>query len=120
MTTVTILGTTVHGQASGTYDGSSQDWVSAAEPAANYYRGRGSVQTLSFDVTDFEGLMIVEATLDPTPASASWFTTYSYTAGTVSPATGYSTATITGNFTWLRIRVENFAAGTVGSVTATY
>lgn len=120
MTTQTILGTTVYGQASGNYDGSSQDWFSDAVRAANYYRGQGSVQTVAFTVTGFEGSMTVEATLDTNPDSAAWFDAYDYTAGSVSPATGYSNTSILGNFTWVRLRVDNFAGGTITSVTITY
>jgi hypothetical protein len=120
MTTQTILGTTVYGQASGNYDGSSQDWFSDAVRAANYYRGQGSVQTVAFTVTGFRGTMTVEATLDSDPNSAAWFDTYSYTAGSIAPATGYSNTGILGNFTWVRVRVDNFAAGTITSVTITY
>lgn len=120
MTTQTILGTTVYGQAAGNYDGSSQDWFSNAVRAANYYRGQGSVQTVAFTVSGFEGTMAIEATLDSDPDSAAWFDTYNYTAGAVVPVTGYSTTGILGNFTWLRVRVDNFAAGTITSVTATY
>lgn len=120
MTTQTILGTTVYGQASGNYDGSSQDWLSDAVRAANYYRGQGSVQTVAFTVTGFEGTMVVEATLDSDPDSAAWFDTYNYTAGSIVPVTGYSNTSILGNFTWMRVRVEDFAAGTITSVTVTY
>jgi hypothetical protein len=120
MTTATILGTTVYGQASGNYDGSSQDWVSPAVQAANYYRGQGSVQTIGFTVTDFEGLITVEATLDSTADSVAWFDVFSYTAGSTSPITQYYPATVLGNFTWIRLRVEDFDAGTINSVVITY
>ena len=120
MTTQTILDTTVYGQASGNYDGSSQDWVSDAVRAANYYRGQGSVQTVAFTVAGFEGTMTVEATLDSVPDTADWFDTFAYTAGAASPLTQYYPTTIVGNFTWMRIRVEDFAAGTINSVVITY
>ena len=120
MTTQTILGTTVYGQASGNYDGSSQDWSSDAVPAANYYRGQGSVQTIGFTVTGFRGLMTVQATLDSVPDTATWFDTFAYTAGVTVPASGFTTSSVIGNFTWLRIHVEDFDAGTINSVVITY
>ncbi len=46
----TILDTTVYGTPSGNYDGSSQDWLSDPVKAANYYRGQGSIQTVTFRV----------------------------------------------------------------------
>lgn len=81
MTTKTILDTTVYGTPSGNYDGSSQDWISDAVTAANYYRGQGSIQTVLFSVTDFEGIMHLEATLDTNPDSAAWFETFAYGTG---------------------------------------
>lgn len=120
MTTQSILDTTVYGTPSGNYDGSSQDWFSDAVNAASYYRGQGSVQTILFNVTGFEGRMILEATLDPFPESATWFSTFEYGDGSTSPLTDYHPASIQGNFTWMRVRVEGFAGGTINTVTITY
>jgi hypothetical protein len=117
-TTAVILGTTVYGTASGNYDGSSQDWASNAAQAANYYRGRGSVQTIIINISGFEGVIVLEATLDADPDSATWFDTYTVTAA--SPLTGRRVATITGNFTWMRVHVSDFDAGTINSVNITY
>lgn len=120
MTTQTILATTEYGVPSGNYDGSSQDWLSDAVQAADYYRGRGSVQTVTFQVTDFEGIMYVEATLDSVPDSAAWFRTYTFGDGSTTPLTDYHPASIQGNFTWMRVRIEGFSGGIINSVTITY
>jgi hypothetical protein len=120
MTTRTILGTTVYGQPSGNYDGSSQDWFSDPVTAANYYRGRGRVQTIIFSVVGFEGTMYLDACLNEDPAEADWFNTYIYGDGSTLPITDYHPATVTGNFTWMRIRVEGFSGGTINDVTITY
>lgn len=121
ITTETLLDTVVNGTPSGNYDGSSQDWVSIAVKAANYYRGRGSVQTLTFNVTGFQGTMIIEATLDEDPTDqAAWFNTYTYSAGELGPVTNYHSEAILGNFTWMRVRVENFSSGTINAVTIAY
>jgi len=118
MTTKTILGTTEYGVPAGNYDGSSQDWFSDPVTAANYYRGRGGVQTITFGVTDFVGTMLLEACLDEDPAQANWFSTYTYSSD--SPLTDYHPETVTGNFSWMRVRVEGFDNGTINSVTITY
>ena len=120
MTTKTILATTVYGVPSGNYDGSSQDWSSDPVTAANYYRGRGGVQTITFGVSGFEGIMYLEACLDDDPAEANWFTTYIYGDGSTIPLTDYHPATVTGNFTWMRIRVTGFSGGTINATTITY
>jgi hypothetical protein len=119
ITTQTLLTNVVHGTPSGRYDGSSQDWVSDAVKAADYYRGRGSVQTMGFSVTGFAGTITIEATLDTDPDSAGWFRTITY--GDASTVTTQSISeAVVGNFTWLRARVEQFDSGTINSVTATY
>ena len=118
MTTKTVLGTTVYGEPSGNYDGSSQDWYSDSVTAANYYRGRGGVQTITFSLLDFVGTMVLEACLDADPAAANWFTTFTYSSN--APGSYLFPETITGNFTWMRVRVEGFDDGTITSVTITY
>jgi hypothetical protein len=120
MTTQTIISTTVYGQANGNYDGSSQDWISNAVTAANYYRGQGSVQTVLFSVTGFEGIMHLEATLDSNPDSAAWFETFAYGDGSSIPLSDYHPESIQGNFVWMRVRVAGFAGGTINTVTITY
>ena len=98
MTTETILDTTVYGEPSGNYDGSSQDWASDAVQAASYYRGRGGLQTVTFSVENFEGTIYLDATLDTLPESATWFNTFIFDDGSTIPITDYHPATITGNF----------------------
>jgi hypothetical protein len=120
MTTKTIIGTTVYGTPSGNYDGSSQDWISDAVTAANYYRGQGSVQTVLFSVTEFEGDMHLEATLDSNPDSAAWFETFVYGDGSTIPLSDYHPESVQGNFTWMRVRVSGFSGGTINTVTITY
>lgn len=119
ITQETILDTTIYGTPSGNYDGSSQDWYSDPVKAANFYRGQGAIQTATFSVTGFEGTMVLEATLDANPAEATWFTTFTYSSG-VNPLTDYHPEAVLGNFTWMRIRVEDFAAGTINSVILSY
>jgi hypothetical protein len=118
--TRSILGETVYGNAAGNYDGSSQDWWSNAQQAADYYHGRGGVQTVTFDLTDFEGRMILEATLDTDAESAAWFNTFEVGDGSTTPLTTYLPQTVLGNFTWMRVRVEGFSGGVINSVTITY
>ncbi len=119
ITTQSILGTTIYGEPSGNYDGSSQDWSSDAVQAANYYRGRGGLQTITFNLAGFVGILYLEATLDAVPETASWFNTFTYGDGVVA-LTNIHSETVLGNFTWMRIRVVTFDAGTINSVTITY
>lgn len=119
ITTKTILGTTVFGTPSGNYDGSSQDWSSDPQEAANYYRGRGGLQTIMFNVVDFVGQIVIEATLDTVAETATWFETYTY-GDLSSSITDYHPTNIQGNFAWVRARIVGFDGGTINSVTISY
>lgn len=119
ITTKTILGTTTYGTPAGNYDGSSQDWASDAQTAANYYRGRGGLQTILISVTGFIGQIVIEATLDTVAETATWFETYTF--GDLSSATtDYHPVNIQGNFAWVRARIVGFDGGTINSVTISY
>ena len=120
ITRATIIDTTVYGVPSGNYDGSSQDWISDPVKAANYYRGQGSIQTVTFTIQGFEGVMHLEATLSADPAQAVWFDTFTYGDGSTIPLTDYHPEAVVGNFTWMRVRVTSFGAGTIDSVVITY
>lgn len=120
ITTVTLLPTTIYGQASGNYDGSSQDWHGDPGKAANYYRGQGSIQTITFGVDNFVGLAKLQATLESDGNVAEWFDLYEYGDPSSSyPVTDRHPVTITGNFTWLRVFVNEFWSGSI-TVTANY
>lgn len=118
--TYTILSQTVHGVPSGNYDGSSQDWASDPVEAADYYRNRGSsTQTVTIDVADFVGSIVIEASLDTESDQAIWFELTRF-GDSETPITDRRPETILGNFVWLRARVELFEAGTINFITATY
>jgi hypothetical protein len=118
-TTQTLLANVVYGTASGNYDGSSQDFYSNAVPAANYYGGNGSIQTLFYNLNSFIGVITVQASLNEIPSEAQWFDISQRGDGSTTD-TGYTSSTVTGNFSWLRARVERFDGGTITAITAVY
>lgn len=118
-TTQNMLANVEYGQASGNYDGSSQLFYSNAVPAANYYAGNGSIQTLFYNLTNFVGIIKIQATLNDLPDQAQWFDISERGDG-INPDSGYTSTTVTGNFSWLRARVEGFDAGTITSVSVVY
>lgn len=119
LTTQTLLDDVVYGTASGNYDGSSLDFFSDAVPAANYYGGQGSLQTIIYRLTGFSGKITIEATLNDTKDSAPWFEV-DVNDATSGAVTEYHPVNVVGNFTWLRARVQDFDAGTINFVTASY
>lgn len=119
-TTLQLLPTTTYGTPSGNYDGSSQDWAGEQQQAANYYGGFGGLQTLAFFLLNFRGRIRIEATLESSPASDDdWFTVDDFDS-TESTITDNFSRNITGNFTWMRARVEEFTAGTINKLTLSY
>ena len=114
----TILDTTVYGQASGNYDGSSQDFFSDPVRAANYYGGQGAIQTATIRTSNFVGEIKLQATLNDQPSiQAAWFEIADY--NNPSPSSDVQGYTITGNFTFIRAEIIGFDAGTIDSITLT-
>jgi hypothetical protein len=118
-TTQTMLSNVVYGQASGNYDGSSQLFYSNAVPAANYYAGNGSIQTLFYNLSGVIGIITIQATLNDLPEQAQWVDISERGDG-INSDTGLTSATVTGNFSWLRVKVDSFDAGTITAVYAVY
>jgi hypothetical protein len=108
-----------YGTASGNYDGSSQDWYSDAVPAANYYGGQGSLQTIIYRLQNFVGIITIEATLNDQQESAPWFEVATYGDGST-VETGTIPVNIIGNFTWLRAHITGFDGGTIQVISASY
>ena len=117
-TTLTLVDNVVYGTASGNYDGSSQDWSSDAVPAANYYGGQGALQTITYQLQDFVGVITVEATLNDLQESAPWLEVANIGDGSTADS-GTIPATVLGNFVWLRARIVGFESGTI-TITVSY
>jgi len=119
-TTLQLLPTTSEGTPSGNYDGSSENWSGVRQKAANYYSSAGGLQTVGFFVTDFQGLIHIEASLETDPQTdLDWFRVHEFGDGSTALTTNSST-NITGNFSWMRARVTNFDGGTINKVTLSY
>jgi hypothetical protein len=117
MTTLALLPATTFGTPSGNYNGSSTSFVGNAIPAANYYGGQGSVQTLVFTVANLTATLTTQATLNDDPTQPFWFDIYTLTANATSNTVTNSPI---GNFSWLRVAVTNFTAGNITVATAIY
>lgn len=119
-TTLQLLPTTTYGTPSGNYDGSSLDFSGDDQKAADYYGGFGQLQTVAYFLVNFQGRIRIEATLESTPTSNSdWFTVDDFDSTSSATTENFST-NITGNFTWIRARVQDFEAGTITKVTMSY
>lgn len=119
-TTLQLLPTTTYGTPSGNYDGSSQDFSGDRQQAANYYGGFGGLQTVAFFLSEFQGRIIIQATLDSDPVLADqWFQISNFDSTTTATTSNFS-RNITGNFTWIRATVTDFEAGTISKIMLSY
>jgi len=117
--TQTLVSNVEFGTPSGNYDGSSLDWISNAVPAASYYGGQGSLQTITYQLQDFTGNIFISATLNDSQISAPWFEVANVIYGNTIE-TGTTPVNVIGNFTWLRAEIKDFAGGTIQAITAAY
>lgn len=120
MTTVVLIPETTYGIPSGNYDGSSLDFYGNPGPAANYYLGRGSLQTLFYRFDGFTGGVSIEATLDQDPDTATWIEIDSFGSDYSTQWSGVYSSNVNGNFTWLRARVTDFSDGRINLISAVY
>jgi hypothetical protein len=119
ITTLYLLDSTTVGTPSGNYDGSTQDFDGDGVKAVGYYRGQGALQTVTISITGFQGTITLEGSLNESWQDAVWSEAYVYDSAS-SEITDYHPVNITGAFTWMRVRVTGFDAGTINSVTITY
>jgi len=130
---LTLLPLTAHGTETGNYDGISEEFNGIAVKAAAYYAKNKTVQTVSWYVSEFTGTIIIEGTLDVDPATATFFQiSESITnipeptvppeppAPEPIPMTVNNARNIEGNFTWIRVRITDFTAGSISKIVVSY
>jgi len=96
---------------------SGNAYIGNAVPAASYYGGQGSFQTIVANVAGFTGNISIRATLNDAQESAPWFEIANVIAANTTQVTSN---TIVGNFTWIQAVITDFAAGNVNLVTVSY
>lgn len=123
MTTLTnepLLPLTVYGTPSGNYNGSSPDFIGNAVIASSYYGHRGTgLQTVVLQVTDFVGVINLQATLNDWTEQAMWFDVDTYGNG-ANTTTATTAINLPGNFVWIRAKVTEFTSGTINSATVIF
>jgi len=86
-------------------------------PAAAYYIKQNNMQTFTWNLTTFTGLLQIQATLADNPGNGDWFTIYNLSGNQL---TQTSFTNISGNFVWVRAVINNFGFGVVQSVKVSY
>ena len=117
---------TEYGVPSGNYDGSSElNFYGDRQKAVGYYLSKDFINTVRFQVDEFGGSIVIEATLDADPTDdTDWFAIYTFPGDSTQDGSSVVTAdfstSINGKFTWIRAKVENFVAGDIDLVTLSY
>lgn len=89
------------------------------QSAASYYLSSKSVQTVTWNITNFTGHIVVQASLvtDPSASESNWFTIHTV-SGTNS--TQNSFVNLTGNYVWIRVKITDFRSGTIQNIKLSY
>lgn len=99
-----------------------------SQPAAAYYLGNQDLQTVNFKLTNCTANVVIEASLATSPGVNDWFKVYELEANINAPANtapqiasnASAYTNITGNFVYLRAKLEDFSAGTCQFVKLSY
>ncbi len=90
--------------------------------SAGYILGGQDLQTLTYNFSEVTGNLIIEGTLASTPADGDWFEVFHTTANNASNVNSNTNTytNITGNFTYMRAKLEAFNNGVVQYVKISY
>jgi len=112
-----VISNTAHGAANGAYNGTDLNWYSTQYKADGYYGYTDGLQTVSYKLTGFVGVIGMQASLATTPTATDWFDiTESQIGNGVTPTSISTYANFSGNFVWVRVAITNFTAGTINRV----
>jgi len=85
-----------------------------------YYNRADGFHTVQYNITDFIGTIVTQATLALNPIEEDWFNVGSTNHyGVISDATSMTGSKIynfTGNYVWIRINITDWTAGTIRSI----
>ena len=87
------------------------------QKAAAYYSKDKSMQTLAWHLTNFTGVLTIEATLDGSSDTGNYFTIYTVD-GTALDEDAFTN--LEGKYTWIRATITGFAAGNINKITLGY
>ena len=105
-------------------DGTAQpyDVVGNSVQGASYYLGNQDLQTLSYNFSEVTGNLVIEAALSNPPSEDDWFRIWETSANNTSNINSNTSSytNLTGNFVFLRAKINDFQNGTVKYVKVSY
>tara|TARA_B100000242_G_scaffold183280_1_gene131610 strand:- start:1959 stop:2327 length:369 start_codon:yes stop_codon:yes gene_type:complete len=119
--TVTLIPTTSHGTPVGNYDGTSTSFFSDKSESDGYYGYTDGLHTIAAFPNAFVGTIKFQGSLATDPGDSDWVDIPGITIGDGATATSTAvTHNFTGNFVWVRAKVESFTAGSITKVQFNY
>lgn len=100
------------------FDDSTEERIVGDKERGDGFYGRSDgIHTIQYAVTDFIGIMSIEATLSTDPSDQDWFTVYreEYPVVNNNSTTTSKIINFTGNYVWVRASVV-YSGGTVNSI----
>jgi hypothetical protein len=126
----TILSISTHPQ-----DNTIQSLIGSRYRGDGFYNRSDGLHTVQWSITNFTGVIAIQATLETDPGDLDWFTvnlgnstTYSIdTTGLLSqsniksmsyttPTTGSFSYNFKGNYVWVRAFISNWSSGTINQI----
>jgi hypothetical protein len=101
--------------------------VGDKQPGVTYYTSGRTLQTITWKLSAFLGVVIIQASLSENPTEDSdWFPIYNLVCtngnnngGSLgTPAVSF--VNVTGNFAWVRAKVSTYTSGTINYVKVCY
>jgi hypothetical protein len=109
-----------------TYDndgtGNAYSVTGNAVHAAAYHLGNQDLQTVTYSFSEVTGNLIIEGTLASTPVEGDWFKILEKSANNSANVNSNVNAyqNVSGNFVYMRAKLEGFKNGTVQHVKVSY
>jgi len=104
----------------GIYDGISPNFSGASVKGPAYYGGFAGLATVAIFTNGFVGTLVIEATLDSDPLTATWVQVVTRPGSIITPLSVSEAIDIHGNYTWIRARLADYTGGSVSKVTLAY
>lgn len=99
------------------YDGSTATVTGEKFKGDGYYGRADGLHTVAYHLSGFLGTVKIQGSLATDPTNSDWFDISGTTVGDGSTILTENTfKNFTGNFMWIRVVVNQFAAGTVSKV----
>lgn len=100
-----------------TYDGSAESIAGEKFKGDGFYGRADGLHTVAYYLVGFLGIIKIQGTLASDPTEDDWFDINDTQFGDGSTILTENTfRNFTGNFVWIRVAINDFAAGTVSRV----